>query len=474
MADSTTAIQVRGQMVGSSDTVLSIRLSIEQGERPDAATIHGDNVALIPWPVAPEAMIDLHISNPWLGAIANVIADACSSAQVDLVPDSEDTAEDAEYERGMAWLERNCMARDGELELDLSGFLRTAALHWDATGNLFLESVRDARGLAPFVLAFLLPQFVWYERVWSELRLVQRAPTLGETVFKPFGTRKNLRDPHEFIHHRLPNLVSSAYGLPAWISSRDSVALDNAHRKYLAGFFKNHGTPRWMIQVTADPTWTGASPDPTHLDSIYAIINSFLTANKGDMSGRNLMLQFPGGIIVTAQPLDHKLEDPTFGQTAKNARDEILAVRHVSLVDLGLPEGGYRATAGIQSNNFRVQVLEPHIAPAIAVLNRVLTSPAPYGLGLIGWRLEAKFDRPEEALAKVEAIIKATGTPFMTPNEGRDLAGYEKHAGTAADTIYINAGLVPLEEVAAGIVSADQAAAMLEPVPVTTDDSTAA
>ena len=56
------------------------------------------------------------------------------------------------------------------------------------------------------------------------------------------------------------------------------------------------------------------------------------------MAGRNLVIQFPGGLKVEAEALDTKVEDPTFGATAKGARDEILAVRHVSLIDLGLPD----------------------------------------------------------------------------------------------------------------------------------------
>src|SRR5690606_31779180 len=125
------------------------------------------------------------------------------------------------------------------------------------------------------------------------------------------------KEAREFLHQRTTNTVSSYYGLPAWLPARDSVDLDNEHRKYLRGFFKNHGTPRYMVSITQDPEWVGAQPGEGDLDALFAQVQAFLQANQGDMAGRNLILQFPGGIKVEAQPLDHKLEAPTFPNLSK-------------------------------------------------------------------------------------------------------------------------------------------------------------
>jgi phage portal protein BeeE len=447
-------IRVIGSTAGGSSDLLEIRLNrTEHAEETLAATFNGTNTSLIPWVLEPSSMIDLHLSNPWLAAITNILADACSVARIELEPFEYDAdgnelknPDQDEYARVIAWLHRSVIAQDGELELNLSGFLRTAALHWDATGNIFVEVVRNLLGTMPMRLAFLLPQFCWYEKTSDHgLRLFQRDIFRGEYAFKPFGTRVKSNMPREFMHERLPNMVSSVYGLPAWIAARDSISLDNAHRNYLKGFFKNHGTPRWMITITQDAAWVGQIPDSTALEQLHVHVSSYLNANRGEMAGRNLVLQYPGGITVNAQALDIKIDDPTFGATAKNARDEIMAVRHMSLIDLGLPEGGYRSTADTQSDNFRDHVLMPHSAPAIRILNRIISSEAPHGLGCKTWQVVAKFEKADEALKKMETLIKATGgAPILTPNEGRQELGYE--AVTGGDVLFIASSLVPMGE----------------------------
>lgn len=446
-------LQVRVSSIGTTPDSLELRLKPTQGaEEAKAAMIHGTNTSLIPWALDPAQMIDLHVSNPWLGAIKNLVEDAISSARIEVEPLEYDESgqpilkpDPTEYARIMAWLHRPVIATDGELKLNLSGFLRVAASHWDATGNLFLEVVRSSNGLNFSRFAFLYPQFVWYERSDTNgVELVQRDPLWGEYRFKPFGTRKTKNDAREFLHDRLPNLLSSVYGLPAWITARDSIALDNAHRAYLKTFFKNHGTPRWMFTITQDPTWLGVSPLLEDLEKLHTHISSYLSANAGNMAGRNMILQYPGGIIVKAEALDHKLEDPTFQKLIGTARDEILATRHISMIDLGLPEGGYRATASEQSNNFRDHMLQPHIAPALRCLNAVISSDAPFGLSIKSWRIVAKFDKAEEALKKYETLLKAVGTAFLTINEGRQLAGFEPVDG--GDELLTASNLIPLED----------------------------
>jgi phage portal protein BeeE len=158
------------------------------------------------------------------------------------------------------------------------------------------------------------------------------------------------------------------------------------------------------------------------------------------MAGRNLVLSYPGGILVKVTPMDQKIEDPTFGTTASNARDEIMAVRHVSLINLGLPEGGYRATADQQSDNFDRQVLEPFAAPLLAMFNRVLRTPPPSGLGITDYRLVAEFRDVDIIQQRIEAVIKAVGRPILTGDEARELLGYEPRGD---DEVLVPAGLVP-------------------------------
>lgn len=421
-----------------TDLTPRLHLRVDQVEPSKAATTH-DPAVQVPWPIPASKLIDFYLSSPWLGAVGNLLADAVASADWDLVARDVDTngqsldrsadwdkASDDGYNRAHAWLSRETIGREGVSDLDLPSLLRALCVAADQTGNVFVEVLRDRAGREPAQVSHLLPQFVWYRAQAGQLELYQMDPIRGETTFVPFGTRKPAdRDVREYLHQRTTNTVSSYYGLPAWLPASDSVEVDNEHRKYLKGFFRNHGTPRYLVTVTQDPEWTGAQPDQTQLDELFQHVQSFLGANQGDMAGRNLLLLFPGGIKVEAVALDHKLEDPTFPNTAKLARDEILAVRHISLLNLGLPEGGYRATAEQQSEDFAVQALRPFAAPAVAIINRILHAPPPYGLGVTDYDFALTFEDAAQLLRKVEALVKAAGAPILSQAEARQLMGYE-------------------------------------------------
>lgn len=457
---------IRARALATRELDLSSTLSLRidtppAAEESEAASTHDARVR-VPWPIPAAQLIDFHLSNPWLGAIGNLLADAVSSAEWDLVARDVDTsgasldragdfdkASDEVYNRARAWLSRETVGREGVSELDLPGLLRALSVAADQTGNTFVEVLRDQSGREPVVISHLLPQFVWYEaRDDKRLVLRQEDPFGRPTDFVPFGTRQaSDKDTREFLHQRTTNLASSFYGLPAWIPSRDSVEVDNQHRKYLKGFFKNHGTPRYLVSITQDPAWVGPQPGDDALDELFAQVRSFLEANQGDMAGRNLILQYPGGIVVTAQALDHKLEDPTFPNTAKLARDEILAVRHISLLNLGLPEGGYRATAEQQGADFITQALVPFAAPAVSIINRILHAPAPSGLGITDYDFTLTFDDAEQLLRKIQGLVAAAGAPILSQAESRKLLGYEP----AGETLpLLPTGMMPAMDLGAG------------------------
>lgn len=469
----TQAYRARGEVVpgnggASIDGLLSglkaERLTEEQTSRverraePDQAAQQGaaaGSSVMIPWPLRPADVLDFYMANPWLGAVGELLADAVSAADVDLrprkyTPDGRkvDGKPNEDQEAlALGWLNREDFATDGVSRLDFSGWARAASGAYDETGNLFVEVLRNDAANAPERLSMLLPQFVYYETTAKpgSTRLLQIDPYSGQEIrFVPFGTRgEGEHDVREFVHERKSNRISSVYGIPPWITARDSVEVDNSHRKYLKGFFSNHAAPRYAVTVTEDPAWEGSAPDKQEIDRVYAMVVDFLQSNRGDMSGRNLILQVPGGILVKIEPIDRVLEDPTFKDTASNARDEILAVRHVSLINLGLPEGGYRATAGVQDETFRKQVLVPFADPIVRIVNRILHAPAPYGFGVDQWDLALEFKNVAEVLDQLKGIKEATGVPILSVDEGRDVAGYEPKG---IDQIYAPAAVAPLEE----------------------------
>lgn len=430
-----------------------LELRVDQPDDFEAsqAAETGDARSEVPWPLSPSEMVDFYYSSPWLGAIGNILGDAVGAAQWDLKARDADlqgkpiaSPSSEEEARARAWLSREDVGGDGVTTLDIAGLLKASSKTYDVTHNLFLEVVRNRAGTEPMRLVKILPQYVrYYAGQDGAMYLRQSDPWRGIFDFVPFGTRAAGGDAakeREYLHQREPNDISTFYGVPGWIYARDSVTLDNEHRKYLRGFFQRHTTPRYMITITQDPNWTGGQPDDQKLEAVYQHVRSFLNANAGEMAGRNLILQYPGGILVKAEPLDVKLEDPTFPNTALNVRNEIMAVRHVSLMDLGLPEGGYRATAQEQSDNFRQQVLRPFSNPVVAMINRVLHAPAPAGLGVQGWDFHLEFERADDTLRRVQGVVTAVGGPVLTQPEGRKILGYEPKG---LDELFVPVNMVP-------------------------------
>lgn len=422
----------------SLDSPLHLRIDALEPESGQAA-LTNDAAVQVPWPIPASVLIDYYYGSPWLGAIGNLLADAVSGAAWELRARTVDTdgellerdddwtpEEDDDYGRARAWLSREIIGREGVSELDLAGFLRACASSYDQTGNLFVEIIRDRAAREPLQLQHMLPQFVRYQALDGQLELYQMDPFRGEFSFKPFGTRPaGDTATREYLHQRQPNTASSYYGIPAWIPARDSIDVDNEHRKYLKGFFRRHGSPRWLIEITQDAAWTGAQPAPEQVDEVFEHIQGYLNANAGEMAGRNLIVQYPGGILIKVTPLDVKIEDPTFPNAAKSSRDEILAVRHISLINLGLPEGGYRATAEQQATDFQTQVLQPFAAPIVNIINRVLHAPAPHGLGITSYDFALKFEQVDSLLARIKSVVEAVGAPVLSQSEGRQMLGYE-------------------------------------------------
>lgn len=456
-------MQVRTARAGPvlQGRVLEVR--VDDAEEQLAAKAEGSQHTLVPWPLSASEMLSFWSGNPWLAAIGNVLADAVSGATPELRVREVDTegefvdksarkrdASDEDYATGMKWLLKAAFAREGVSDLSLAEFLRSCALKFDQTGNIFCEVLRNKGGDQFSGLSVLLPQFVSYQgkaegKPGKEFELLQMDPYSGQAVFVPFGERpargEAATTTREFLHQRAVNSLSSFYGLPAWFEARDSVAVDNAHRRYLRDFFGNNASPRYLITITQDPTWQGEIPGDEVLEALYSSVKGYLDLNAGEMAGRNLVLQYPGGILVKAEPLDRDLQDPTFVDVAANMRDEVLAVRHVSLIDLGLPENSNRATGAVQSENFRRQVLEPFSNPVEALINRVLHAPPPYGLGVKSFDFALKFENVTETLQKVQGVMQATGgAAVFSPDEGRQVLGYEPKGD---DTLYITAGMLP-------------------------------
>jgi len=438
----------------------ALELRVDEVERSRAARTD-DGAVEVPWPIDPLRTSFFYIESPWLSAVGNLLADAVSAARWELVarevtPEGEPIQrgaewrreQDKDYARAIAWLSRADVGGDGVSILDLPGLLRAMCGAYDQNGNVFVEVVRDRAGVGPLRIQHLLPQYVRYRARDGRLELYQMDPYRGEFVFVPFGEcAAGDQERREFLHQRAANTFSSYYGVPMWYPAKQSVEVDNEHRRYLRGFFQRHTTPRYLIEITQDPAWQFSQPSQEDVDAVFAHVRSFLTANAGEMAGRNLIVRYPGGIQIKATALDAKIEDPTFPETSVRMRDEIMAVRHISLSNLGSPEGTNRATAQEHSDNFRAEVLHPFAAPPLAIVNRLLHAPEPHGLGVTTYDLVLEFERVGDLLQRIAAVVNAVGGPVLSQVEGRQMLGYEARG---SPELLIPVNMVPALELDEG------------------------
>lgn len=430
----TQLISVRGQTTYMPiDSTLELRLDLtpQQSEQSKSATTDDARVS-VPWLLEPLVMISFYYESPWLGAIGNLLADAVAGATPTLEARDDQTKakgkNDEEYKVAYQWLKREDMGGEGVSNLTISGLLRSFVMADDITGNIFVELIRNKAGTDLMRFQHLLPQYLRYEFKEKELKLHQEDPYKGQHDFVPFGSRPSGDTQNrEYIHIRQSNLLSSFYGVPQWYWSKTPVEVDNAHRMFLKGFFKRHSTPRHVVHITQDPAWTGVAPTKDDLDKIYAHALSFISANAGEMAGRSMVIQYPGGVIVKFEAVDAKVEDPTFSKLSSVSRDEILAVRRISMGMLGGSDTTNRSTAQENTNNFIALVLEPFAKPAVSIINTVLHAEKPHGLGIKNWDFKLNFERIDDTLRRINAVVNAVGGPVLTKDEGRvDFLGYEE------------------------------------------------
>lgn len=445
------------------EPVMHLRI---EGAEPKQVLDGEEAKAVVGPPFDIRKAIELWSSSPWLAAVGKLIRDALVAAQVEVKPTPGVPDPDEGQKRVVEeWISRPEIAIDGTTELSINEFIAAAWLYADQTGNVFAEVLRSTGDGKPAALALIPPQqamFHWeQERAGGLLEpapdrpaaargrwILEQTAVSGYARFVPFGRRGENEGLHEYLQFRRPNLLSGLWGVPDWIEASHSVEVDIEHRKYLLRFFASDSAPRRILWVTPSPEWIangGTVPNPEIVEDAYKLIQSFMAANQGVASGKTLLVKLPGGVTIGELPLSAKANDPTYQDAAKLARDEILAIRRVSLIDLGLPEGGYRATAAEQSRNFRENVLRAGSRVGIELLNRLLRAPEPVGLGVTDWRVTANFERGEDLLARIEAVFKAVGVPFLDPDEGRQLIGYPERGDKS---LYRPATMVAYDEAA--------------------------
>jgi len=350
-------------------------------------------------PIDMARAIEFYMASPILTAIGGLIAESLAGAQVDWAGGESE----AEYQAiKEAWGATRWYW--GGVPISWPEFVRLSVESLEATGNLFLE-------VAQGMVNILAPQYARYAVQGGRL-ILQYASPMGLTLSLPPWGEPGVERGYVHAAHR--TIYHAVYGLPPWVGARDSVELDIAHRRYLQAFFWSSGTPRYLTRVWPDREAVVGEGEARLLGDALA---SFFRAQGGQAMHRNLVVSHPAGINVEVTPLEAKTQDPTYSTLARNVLQEILMVRHISMLHLGITEGGYRATAQEQGRMLTDYLLKP--------VGKLLSEAIDRALNSSPWRMEFNLDTPEATADMIEAAIKAAGVPILSPDEARALIGYE-------------------------------------------------
>ncbi len=220
-----------------------------------------------------------------------------------------------------------------------SEFVEAVVQSLEATGNAFAEAEVPGDDGGGFI-NLLPPQCCSLTRVggsftsptprplgtwWSFLLL---APRGGDMSMWPTGG--------------LPPRLR----LAPWIGAATSVEVDRLHRQYLRGFMGASAAPRFVVLVGVSEESGTKEHEAQQLADTLA---SFFRSEPGSHSGRNMVVAYPAGITIDFRPVGSQADDPTYPTLSKTILQEILMVRGVSMLHLGITEGGYRATASEQA-----------------------------------------------------------------------------------------------------------------------------
>lgn len=234
-----------------------------------------------------------------------------------------------------------------------------------------------------------------------------------------------------YLHAAHRTVFSHAYGLPPWIWAIESVALDAAHRRYLYSFMSNSASPRHIVLVGVEQEASVREEEARELANTIA---SFFQVDPSNINGKNMVVAYPAGVKVEFKPIGATSDDPTYLALSNTALREILMVRGVSMLHLGITEGGYRATASEQARGLVEYVINP-----VARLIANLVGEALWPGGEVS--IEFAIDDRDTTVAMVDAAVRAAGVPVLTPDEARELLGYEP---VGDDQLWRPASMMPM------------------------------
>lgn len=327
------------------------------------------------------------LSNPWHYA--------CVSAKATATTDLGFTwASDTTTKRGVSntqW--KRLMAFEEQVystnQQDLSGVLKTGAIDYYSSGNMFFEVQLTDGNLLDSIYA--VPAVTCFRHPF--LPLVAQIPakydgsslSLANNQFEPsavlalFMSGIDMRTPaiQELIPMRQRTLAGRSemvleanyicssdplYGIGDIIAGLPALLGDNAAAQYNLQFFENNAVPRYAVTISGGRVTA----------SVVESIGKFLDREIKRQNHRTIVIPLPRGFTAEFKALDSTPNEGSFLNYKKINREEIAAIHKVPPSEIGLWESANKANASQQSKNYFTKVIKPNQAILERMMNRII------------------------------------------------------------------------------------------------------
>jgi len=246
------------------------------------------------------------------------------------------------------------------------------------------------------------------------------------------GTPKIRYSPPDIIHFKYFNPSNDYYGLSPLSSIREAVAADLYAQAWNKYFFKN----------------------ATRLDGFFTVSSNLNTEQRKDLK-EGIEAKFKGvqkahqiavfEESVKYQPISTTPKDAEWGELRRVSREAICSALGVPPVLVVAYEAATYATAMEQKKSLWHETIIPELRYYEEVLNWNLVTQFANSEDLsLEYDLSNVEALREETSATYDRLYRATGVPFLTINEARELLGKESIEN--GDKLYIPLSMVTTEE----------------------------
>lgn len=305
--------------------------------------------------------------------------------------------------------------------------------HWvqttiDIYGECYLAVVREEEGnvkSAPYALMPMHP---------SRVAIRRDADTGRYDYYFEAGSGINTELVHfvqeDVIPFRLYNPIHLERGLSRMEALRSTIFAEDSSRNAVQSMFKNGARPNLILETPNRISPAGAKRLRTEFDADHA---------GTSQAGRTLVLEDG----VTAKPFQMTSVDLQLIETRKLNREEIAAVYDIAPTLIGVLEHATFSNITEQMRGFYRDTM----APVIELLQSVMDT---YVGSFWSRKNQMRFATDEvmrgDYEMRMEAAHKGISVAAITPNEARELLGYNRYDDPKADKLWCNSAIQELGE----------------------------